>query len=94
MNRFYRKHRDRVELKDDEPDFDITSTDFDPGRNKTVFIVHGFMSNGEMEWVKNLVDAMLDKVSAKIYRGADNSLARPGWKQAALVKSVVGRGMD
>jgi len=29
-----------------------------------------------------------------IYRGADKSLARPGRKQAAPVKSVIGRGMD
>jgi len=28
------------------------------------------------------------------YRGADKSLARPGRKQAAPVKSVIGRGMD
>jgi len=28
------------------------------------------------------------------YRGADKSLARPGKKQAAPVKSVMGRGMD
>ena len=27
-------------------------------------------------------------------RGADKSLARPGRKQAAPVKSVMGRGMD
>jgi len=94
MNGFYRKHRDRVELKHDDPDFDLASTDFDPRRSKTVFIVHGFMSNGEMEWIKNLVEAMLDKVSAKIYQDADKSLARPGRKQAAPVKSVISRGMD
>jgi hypothetical protein len=28
------------------------------------------------------------------YRGADKSLARPGRKQAATVKIVMGRGMD
>jgi len=28
------------------------------------------------------------------YWGADKSLARPGRKQAAPVKSVMGRGMD
>jgi len=28
------------------------------------------------------------------YRGADKSLARPGKKEAAPVKSVMGRGMD
>ena len=28
------------------------------------------------------------------YRGADKSLARPGRKQAAPVKTVMGRGMD
>jgi len=28
------------------------------------------------------------------YRGADKSLAQPGMKQAAPVKSVMGRGMD
>jgi hypothetical protein len=56
-----------VELKHDDPNFDITSTDFEPGRSKTVFIVHGFMSNGEMEWVKNLVEAMLDIVSDNMY---------------------------
>ena len=67
MNRFYRKHRDRVELKHDDPAFDLKSTDFDPRRSKTVFIVHGFMSNGEMEWVKNLTGAILDNVSAKNY---------------------------
>jgi hypothetical protein len=66
MYHCYRKRRDRVELKHDDPDFDLTSTDFDPGRSKTAFIVHGFMSNGEMEWIKNLVEAMLDKVSAHI----------------------------
>jgi len=76
MNRCYRKQRDRVELKHDDPDFDLNSTDFDPRRSKTVFIVHGFMSNGEMEWVKNLVDAILDKVSANT-GGVDKSLARP-----------------
>jgi pimeloyl-ACP methyl ester carboxylesterase len=61
-----RKHRDRVELKHDDPDFDLASTDFDPRRSKTVFIVHGFMSNGEMEWIKNLVEAMLDKEDANV----------------------------
>ena len=30
----------------------------------------------------------------KMYRGADKSLARPRRKQAAPVKSVMGRGMD
>lgn len=54
-----------MELKQ-EPDFDFNSTDFDPGRIKTVFIVHGFMSNGEMQWVRNLSDAMLDVVGANI----------------------------
>jgi len=29
-----------------------------------------------------------------LYRGADKSLARSGRKQAAPVKSVMGRGMD
>ena len=29
-----------------------------------------------------------------LLRGADKSLARPGRKQAAPVRSVVGRGMD
>jgi hypothetical protein len=28
------------------------------------------------------------------YRGADKSLARPGTKQTATVKIVMGRGMD
>jgi len=31
---------------------------------------------------------------SKLYRRADKSLARPGRKQAAPVKSVMGRGMD
>jgi hypothetical protein len=66
VNRCYRKHRDRVELKHDDPDFSLASTDFDSGRSRTVFIVHGFMSNGEMEWVKSLAEAMLDVVSAKM----------------------------
>jgi hypothetical protein len=61
----YRKHRGRVELKQ-EPDFNFNSTDFDPGRSRTVFIVHGFMSNGEMQWVRNLSDAMLDVVGTNI----------------------------
>jgi len=61
-----RKQRDREELKHDDPDFDLMSTDFDPRRNKTVFIVHGFMSNGEMEWIKNLVEAMLDKEDVNV----------------------------
>ena len=69
-NRCCRKQRDRVELKHDDPQFDLASTDFDPRRSKTIFIVHGFMSNGEMEWVKNLADAMLDKVSANMYNEA------------------------
>jgi len=30
----------------------------------------------------------------RLYRGADKSLARPGRKQAAPVKSVMCRGMD
>jgi len=29
-----------------------------------------------------------------VYRGADKSLVRPGRKQAAPVKTVMGRGMD
>jgi len=29
-----------------------------------------------------------------MYRGADKSVALPGRKQAAPVKSVMGRGMD
>ena len=29
-----------------------------------------------------------------LYRGADKSLALPGWKEAAPAKSVMGRGMD
>jgi len=33
-------------------------------------------------------------VMALGYRGADKSLARPGRKQAAPVKSVMDRGMD
>jgi len=33
-------------------------------------------------------------VSEGIYREADKSLARPGRKQAAPVKSVMGRGID
>ena len=33
-------------------------------------------------------------VALLTYRGADKSLARPGRKQAAPVKSVMGRGMD
>jgi len=32
--------------------------------------------------------------SAMLYRGTDKSLAQPGRKQAAPVKSVMGRGMD
>jgi len=32
--------------------------------------------------------------SVSFYQGADKSLARPGRKQAAPVKSVMGRGMD
>ena len=59
-----------MELKHDDPDFDLASTDFDPGRSKTTFIVHGFMSNGEMDWIKSLVEAMLDKVSTKMYTEA------------------------
>jgi hypothetical protein len=50
-----------VELIQD-PDFNLNATDFNPRRSKTVFIVHGFMSNGGMEWVRNLCDAILDTV--------------------------------
>jgi len=32
--------------------------------------------------------------NVNMYRGADKSLVRPGRKQAAPVKSVMGRGMD
>lgn len=60
-----RKHRDRVELKQD-PDFNFNSTDFDPGRSKTVFIIHGFMSNGGMQWIRNLADAVLNVVDANV----------------------------
>ncbi|PNF27578.1 hypothetical protein B7P43_G02266 [Cryptotermes secundus] len=60
-----RKHRDTVEIKQD-PEFNFNSTDFDPRRSKTVFIVHGFMSNGEMQWVRNLSDAMLNMVDANV----------------------------
>jgi len=42
----------------------------------------------EMTWFTLYV------VFSWMYRGADKSLARPGGKQAAPVKHVMGRGMD
>jgi len=36
----------------------------------------------------------VDELGAKILPGADKSLARPGRKQTAPVKSVMGRGME
>jgi hypothetical protein len=54
-----------VELTYD-PDFDLSATDFDPGRGKTAFIVHGFMANSDMQWVRNLSDAILDAVRENI----------------------------
>jgi hypothetical protein len=54
-----------VEVKQD-PVFNLNATDFDPGRSKTVFIVHGFMSNGGMQWIKDLSDAILDAVRENI----------------------------
>ncbi|KAJ9583000.1 hypothetical protein L9F63_022658, partial [Diploptera punctata] len=45
---------------------DVNGTDFDP-RRRTIFIVHGFMSNGRMQWVKDMVAALLPRVDANVF---------------------------
>ncbi|XP_069692084.1 pancreatic triacylglycerol lipase-like [Periplaneta americana] len=59
-----RNHRARVEIKS-TPDFNLLHTSFEP-KNRTVFIIHGFMSHGSMEWVLNMTDAILDRDYANV----------------------------
>jgi len=41
-----------------------------------------------------LWNAILKEIWREVYRGDDNFLARPGRKEAATFKIVMGRGMD
>lgn len=41
----------------------VEGSDFDPNRPYTVFITHGFASNGNVSWVEELKDAYLKKVN-------------------------------
>jgi len=43
---------------------------------------------------KNFTDRQQQTSTSASYRGADKSLAQPGRKEAAPVKSVMDRGMD
>jgi len=49
---------------------------------------------GFSSWKRIYVQRKPQFSRPKLYRGADKSLARRGRKQAAPVKSVMGRGMD
>lgn len=44
------------------PNILLEESDFDPERPFTVFIVHGFNSDGENQWMASLKDAYLKQV--------------------------------
>lgn len=44
------------------PNISIEGSDFDPKREYTVFITHGFNSDGENQWMSDLKDAYLKQV--------------------------------
>jgi len=44
------------------PKVSIEGSDFNPNRQYTVFITHGFNSDGENQWMSDLKDAYLKQV--------------------------------
>lgn len=44
------------------PQISIEGSDFDPNREYTVFLTHGFNSDGENQWMSDLKDAYLKEV--------------------------------
>lgn len=54
-----KSHRDKVLIGDQ---FGLEWTDFDI-RRKTIVIVHGFLSNGDEDWIKEMEEAFLLWVS-------------------------------
>lgn len=54
-----KSHRDKVLIGDQ---FGLQWTDFDI-RRKTIVIVHGFLSNGNEDWIRDMEDAFLLWVS-------------------------------
>ncbi|XP_029343728.1 inactive pancreatic lipase-related protein 1 [Acyrthosiphon pisum] len=49
------------------PNILLEGSDFDPNRPFTVFIVHGFNSDGENQWMSGLKDAYLKQRDANIF---------------------------
>lgn len=58
---FCRKQNERYNVKL-WPSISIEESDFDPDRPYTVFIIHGFNSDGENQWMSDLKDAYLKQV--------------------------------
>lgn len=58
---FFRKQTKRYNVKL-WPQISIEGSDFDPNREYTVFITHGFNSDGENQWMSDLKDAYLKQV--------------------------------
>ncbi|KAK9507689.1 hypothetical protein O3M35_007490 [Rhynocoris fuscipes] len=49
------------------PKIDIRGSDFNPNRKITMFVVHGFASDGNDYWLKELKDAYLQRVDANVF---------------------------
>lgn len=58
---FFRKQTKRYNVKL-WPQISIEGSDFDPNREYTVFLTHGFNSDGENQWMSDLKDAYLKEV--------------------------------
>lgn len=65
MYLLYRKQNTRYNVQL-WPDMSIEGSDFNPNRNFTVFIIHGFNSDGGNKWMSDLKDAYLKQVK-KLY---------------------------
>lgn len=61
MYLLYREQNTRYNVKL-WPDMSIEGSDFNPNRSYTVFIIHGFNSDGENQWMSDLKDAYLKQV--------------------------------
>ena len=69
-----------------------TQRAFIPSRRKSARVSNNVIFFSEVLLV--LICVKLCKLKLRYSCGADKSLARPGMKQAAPVKSALGRGMD
>lgn len=45
------------------PEISLEGSDFKPRRIATLFLTHGFASNGRADWLLEMKDAYLEKVS-------------------------------